>query len=62
MHMLDQVQTEPELEVQEEYSDPQASSCVSANIVYEQGMIQVHPPQSFTFILNHYFMLSLIVH
>jgi hypothetical protein len=29
-------QTEPESEVQEEYSDPQASSCVSANIVCEK--------------------------
>jgi hypothetical protein len=34
--MIDQAQTEPESEVQEEYSDPQASSCVSANIVCEK--------------------------
>jgi hypothetical protein len=60
--MLDHTQTEPELEVQEVYGDPQASSCVSANIVCEQDKRQCIPPRSLTFILNHYFILSLIVH
>jgi hypothetical protein len=37
MHMLDPGLVEPESEIQEEYGDPQASSCVGANIVCEQG-------------------------
>jgi hypothetical protein len=44
------------------YDGPQAPSCVGANIVCEQGNPQCIPPIILVFLLNHYFMLSLIVH
>jgi hypothetical protein len=67
MHMLDYMQAEPESEVKEEqlpevFEGPQAPNFVDTNIFPEQDKPWCIPPQSLTFILNHYFMVSLIVH
>jgi hypothetical protein len=49
MPSLDNVRKEPESEVQadqvqEEYTGPQAASCVGTNIVFEQGNPRCIPP------------------
>jgi hypothetical protein len=58
MHLLDYVHEEPEWE------DPveQAQAEDPTNTKLSQGKLRYISPQSLTFVLNHYFIISLIVH
>jgi hypothetical protein len=57
MYTLDHVQTEPELEVQEEqvpevFERLQVTSCGGTNIAFEQGKPWCIPPYSLTFLFE----------
>jgi hypothetical protein len=57
MHSLDQVLEEPEWEIQVEQSQAEETNPELAQV--KPWCI---PPQSLTCILNHHFMINLIVH